>query len=293
MVSFLRALVDLTLVKKQRVCIDFRNTVKCYSDGTLLFYAELQRILARRPNTITCKAPRNRVAGQVLCHLGILKQLGYTKDIPSERDDVTHWQRFAGRYADATQGVGQAIDDLQGLGREQIRYLFRSVSEALTNVTQHAYIEQRMDGSGHPSDAGWWMFVREEPDELQVCFCDLGVGVPYSVPRNSKHSTWFSTRMGSVLQAFGIHSHRDAETIQVTVDEKRSRFELTHRGNGFGNMLESVAKAESGRLIINSNRGAYMYSSAAGKATHLTRNYEDSIFGTVVAWSIKLPKGEA
>ena len=292
-VTFVRALVDITLIQRKQVRIDFRQTVKCYSDGTLLFYAELQRILKRNPRSITCIPPRNSVVGQVLCHLGILKQLGYTKHIPSTRDDVVNWQTFSGVMADATQGVGQAIDNLSGISREQIQNLFRSVTEALTNVTQHAYMEMRMDGSGNPSDAGWWMFVREQPTELLVNFCDLGVGVPYSVPKLEKHQNWLQARLSTVLAAVGVHNHQDGETIQVTVAEKRSRFNATHRGNGFGNMLESIAIADSGLLTIQSNRGSYTYRRAAGVETHESRNYDDSIYGTVVGWKIKLEKDSA
>jgi hypothetical protein len=293
LVTFVRTLVDLTLVQQKAVCIDFRPTVKCFADGTLLFYAELQRILRLNPRSISCRPPRDPVVGQVLCHLGILKQLGYTKHIPSRRDDVVRWQRFSGVMADATKGVGEAIDNLSGISRGQIRNLFRSVTEALTNVTQHAYMELRMDGSGSPSDAGWWMFVREQPTELQVNFCDLGVGVPYSVPKLDKHKNWLKARLSTVLAAVGVHNHQDGETIQVTVAEKRSRFNVTHRGNGFGNMLESIAIADSGVLTIQSNRGSYIYRREAGVETHESRNYHDSIYGTVVGWKIKLKKDSA
>jgi hypothetical protein len=224
--------------------------------------------------------------------LGILKQLGYAKYIPSDRDDVTHWEAFSGILADATRGVGPAIDRLRRLSRDQISVLFRSVTEALTNVTQHAYMNQRMDGSGSGRDAGWWMFVRQEPRELSITFCDLGVGVPYSVPRLEKHKSWLQESLGKVLRAVGVQSHMDGEIIQATVEYKRSRFQQDHRGNGFGNMLESIDRAGSGRLIISSNRGAYIYGRELSKVTQESRNYSDSIFGTVLYWQIKLPEDQ-
>lgn len=287
---FLQRMVHLALVDCRVVCIDFRSTEKFYSDGTLLFYAELQRVLARRPRSVKCILPKNRVACQVLSHLGLLAQLGYHKNIPSSRDDVLHWKVLSGVVADATQGVGQTIEQLPRLDRAQIGKLFRSVTEALTNVTQHAYIEPRRDGTGEATDRGWWMFVRQEPDELTVMFCDLGLGVPYTVPRMKKHEGWFARRIASAMQAIGVHAHKDGETIQVTVEEKASRFKEEHRGNGFGNMLETISVAGTGRLTIHSNRGAYNYKLEDGAATHEAYNYSSSIYGTVVGWHIALPQ---
>jgi hypothetical protein len=292
-VSFVRELVDLAIVRRKRVCVDFTQTRKCYSDGTLLFYAELKRILKRNPLPLTCRLPRDPVVAQVLCHLGILNDLGYSKHIPSRRDDVINWRAFSGVFADATKGVGKAIENLGGISHGQIKKMYRSVSEALTNVTQHAYMEPRMDGSGTPDDSGWWMFVRERPDELVVNFCDLGVGVPYSVPKLAKHKTWLQQGLSTALAAVGVDNHRDGETIQVTVAEKRSRFTATHRGNGFGNMVESIMVAESGVLSIHSNRGMYSFGREAGEETQQTRNYHDSLYGTLIVWRIKLGKEAA
>lgn len=290
LVTFLRELVTLTLVQKRVVCIDFRPTERFYSDGTLLFYAELQRILARHPRSVKCVLPRNAVAQQVLCHLGVLRQLGHHREIPSDRDDVNHWDVLSGIMADATQGVGQAIERLPLPAEQHVRKLFRSVTEALTNVTQHAYTEPRMDGTGEPTDRGWWMFVRREPGELTVMFCDLGLGVPHTVPRDKKHEGWFAKRLESVLKAVGVRSHQDGETIRVTVEEKRSRFKAEHRGNGFGNMLETIFAVGTGRLTIYSNRGAYNFTLGSGNERHEAFNYDNSIYGTVVGWHISLPK---
>lgn len=288
--GFLRKLVAWTLQRNRVVCIDFRRTEKFFSDGTLLFYAELQRIFWRRPNSVRCRPPRDPVALQVLSHLGLLRQLGINRLFPSDRDDVTHWKVFFGTQADATQGVGEAIASIPRLPQTQIGKLFRSVSEALTNVTQHAYLEPRHDGTGLPTDSGWWMFVREEPDELVVSFCDLGIGVPYTVQMLQKHANWLLPRLRSALRAVGVHTHKDGEIIRATVDEKRSRFRLEHRGNGFANMVEAISSAGNGTMVIHSNRGAFRYDLRDGKEHQQAINYAESIYGTVIGWKISRPR---
>jgi hypothetical protein len=150
-----------------------------------------------------------------------------------------------------------------------------------------------MDGTGRAEDRGWWMFVREEPETLTVVFCDLGLGVPYTVPNSSKHASWLETRMADVKRAIGLHTHRDGELISATVEEKRSRFKKEHRGNGFANMVETINAVEGGILRIYSNRGLYGYQKRDGQIEQITQNFGDSIYGTVVGWHITLPKEAA
>lgn len=288
LVKFLRKLVRLTLQKERHVCIDFGPLEKCYSDGTLLFYAELQRILRRRPGCMTCKPPRDKVAAQVLSHLGVLRQLGVPRLIKSSREDVLHWEVLTGTNADATK-LGPAIEKLPHLDEAKTSQLFRSVTEALTNVTQHAYGGARDDGSAAPGDSGWWMFVRQEPAQLDVMFCDLGLGVPYTVLNDPKHKKWFKDRINAALKALGSNQHNDGEIIQVTVDEKRSRVKEAHRGKGFGNMVETIESNPGGRLVIFSNRGAYNFSRQGDREVVEVHNYVHSIYGTLIAWHISLP----
>lgn len=281
---FLRELVRATLVESSTVCIDFRNTEKFIADGTLLLFAEVQRILRRAPNSIRCIPPRDKVARQVMYHLELLSQFGCNDCYPSDRDDVRQWVVCSGVLADATQGLGDEIERLDGLTNVRASALFRSVTEALVNVTQHAYTQPRMDGTGEDDERGWWMFIRPEPHQLSISFCDLGIGVPHTVPNSPKHAGWLASRMATVARAIGVRSHSDAELIRVTVDEKRSRLRLEHRGNGFANMLEAINAAGNGQLMITSNRGAYMYKLNGAAEETKSQNYRSSIYGTVISW---------
>lgn len=294
MVDFLRRLVSLTLEQNQIVALNFGDTKKLYPDGTLLFLAELSRILQRRPESVRCiRIPSDPVVRQVFSHLGIFGLLQCPRSFASDRADVVHWQCFSGVQADFTLGAGEAIEKLPRLNRNHVKVLYRSASEALTNVTQHAYSEPRMDGTGIPDDRGWWMFVREEPETLTVIFCDLGLGVPHTVPNSGKHASWLETGMANVKRAIGHHTHRDAELISATVEEKRSRFRKDNRGNGFANMVETINAVEGGILRIYSNRGFYAYQKHEGETEQIVQNFSNSIYGTVVGWQITLPKEAA
>jgi hypothetical protein len=126
-----------------------------------------------------------------------------------------------------------------------------------------------------------------------VSFCDLGVGVPYTVPELEKHSSWLQTRLKSLLRAAGVHTHQEGEIIQATVDEKRSRFQLQHRGNGFANMVEAITSVGNGKMHIVSNRGAYTFEKSGTHEDARAFNYSESIYGTVIGWHITLPKEAA
>lgn len=294
LVAFLRQLVSLTLGQNLTVALNFRDTKKLYSDGTLLFLAELNRILQRRPASVKCiRIPPDTVVREVFSHLGIFALLSCPRTFASNRADVVHWQLFSGIQADFTQGAGEAIDKLPCLSRDHVKVLYRSASEALTNVTQHAYTKPRMDGTGVSDDRGWWMFVREEPETLTVLFCDLGLGVPHTVPNSGKHDSWLEKALAGAKRAIGLHTHRDGELISVTVEEKRSRFRKDHRGNGFANMVETINAVEGGILRVYSNRGLYYYQKHNGDTRQAAQNFSNSIYGTVVGWQITLPKEAA
>lgn len=288
--TFLRTVKDLTIKQRRKVCIDFRRVKQFYPDGMLLFYAEVQRILVKRPGSLGCVLPGDPVAVQVLSHLGLLAQFGCSRSVRSSRHDVVHWQVYSGTDADATQGLGAAIESLPLGAKKNNGTLFRSVSEALTNVPQHAYSEPRHDGMTEPGDQGWWMFVRREPGTVTIMFCDLGLGVPYTVPRDHEHEGWLKRRLGAITKSFGVAQHEEGETIRVTVEEKRSRFKMDHRGNGFGNMLETVARCGNGKIEIFSNRGAFSYRCKGTNERSKSYNYADSIYGTVIGWHITDPE---
>ncbi len=67
------------------------------------------------------------------------------------------------------------------------RGLYDGIVEAMTNANHHAYEQIRDDGLRHEDlQKEWWMFSQVRENRLSVSFCDLGIGIPRSLPLKRK-----------------------------------------------------------------------------------------------------------
>jgi hypothetical protein len=144
----------------------------------------------------------------------------------------------------------------------------------MTNAHQHAYIDQRGDGITTPSTyRPWWMFSQEKDGKLSVVFCDLGIGIPSSLPR-TRPRLWHLMR-----------NMTQGRQIEGAVRESQTRTKKQHRGKGLRQIIQTISSSEGGKAIILSNKG--WYSMKAGKRA--SGDFSDSIMGTVIYWRMPLP----
>lgn len=149
--SLLRALYILRKrvgVDGKNVTLDFSLTEKMHAEGTLLFLAELKRLMrhVKGKVEIDCILPHNNKVAQVLKQVGILGLLGVTTPIEPVDDDVVNW-----KAAHGTQVLGEKYDDIlqqyDGDIAELLQdKLYTGITEAMTNVINHAYDFSREDG---------------------------------------------------------------------------------------------------------------------------------------------------
>jgi hypothetical protein len=156
--------------------------------------------------------------------------------------------------------------------------LFRGISEAMTNCHHHAYIDVREDGlDRQPQTKDWWMFSQEKGGVLSVAFCDLGVGIPNTLPRRQP-TLWERIKTGG-------HAASDGKIIGAAIEDSVSRTGQHNRGKGLKQLLEAAQiDGRDGRLRIYSNRGRYTYEDQKAR----TREYATSILGTIILWSIPI-----
>ncbi|TAN46789.1 MAG: ATP-binding protein [Methylococcaceae bacterium] len=287
LLAFIKRLRIAIITKGGHVCIDFSNTEKLVASGTLLFVAELRRSisLAKHKTRVSCIPPKKRLIAQVFQQVGVFRLVGYRKKINiGQHDDVVHWCFATGHGAE-----GEKFDDILGnydgrIATALSRKLYQGITEAMTNAHHHAYISPRQDGLLVDRQVrDWWMFSQEKDDYLHVVFCDLGVGIPETLPR--KHpSIW-----QKLLETLVASNVDDARVIQEATKLEKSRTEQHHRGRGLGQMVKAVTENFHGSIDIYSNQGRYTVS--AGRQDKL-RNYESSILGTLISWTIPISKRE-
>lgn len=166
-----------------------------------------------------------------------------------------------------------AVEELVGRSIRK-HFLFDGLSEAITNVGQHAYPDPAFFKQ-------WWLSasVDRKDNSLCVMFYDQGVGIPTTLPK----AHFFE----GIKEFFG--SWPDSEKIQAAMRGGRSATEKLERGKGLRNFIDFASSHRLGRLSIYSQRGMYrMFWKKGSKEPYDTvrRDHENSIGGTLIEWLI-------
>ena len=208
--------------------------------------------------------------------------------ITPELDNVINWKVAFGRNTDATE-VGEILESQSDLPKHKAKKLYRGVSEAMTNVSQHAYIEIVDDVEEAIENKGWCMFYREENERIFVAFCDLGVGIPVTLPHTVIKNNEKGLFLNVLKRIFPTRKkYSDGELIRAAIEVKRSRTRKSHRGKGLLDMIKVVENTSNGELSIISNKGMYQYRRYNSQTSEKNKNYKESISGTLIIWSLPL-----
>lgn len=277
--TFLTALREHFRTTPDRtLLIDFHKTERLYATGTLLFYAELTRLIEYRHHSVKvrCTSPVNDRASQVLEQIGIYKLCSHRSHGNPTRDDVVHWRVARGHLVDNTI-CAPAIEAFEGeLAAPLVDGLLGGLAEAMANAVHHAYDGTRNDGLDYTEIRDWWMFSQKKDGYLSVVFCDLGVGIPETLPMKRP---WLIKQ----IEKIGLPVN-DANCIKEAINDGRSQTGLPGRGRGLGNIIDVVEKVHGGIAIVSSNKGYYL--SKDGKAS--LANYRDNLMGTLIYWHVPL-----
>jgi len=259
--------------------IDFSRTHSFAATGTLLFYAELTRLIEYDTGRVRlrCTQPANDRASQVLEQIGVYSLCGHPSHGKPNLDDVVHWRVARGQDVNNTL-CAPAIEAFEGqLAEPLVDGILGGLSEAMTNAVHHAYIDIRRDGLTYKQPRNdWWMFSQARDGHLSVVFCDLGVGIPATLPVKQP-------LIYRALELLGLHTS-DAACIQEAIKGSRSRTGRAGRGHGLGNIIDVVEQLPEGVAVVFSNRGCYILRSGE----KLAFNFKESILGTLISWRIPL-----
>ncbi len=263
------------------ITIDLSGTNRFISSATLLFYAELSRLIEMTGGRIRvrCKPPHNDRACQVLHQIGVYRMCGQNiAHRNTHYEDVVHWRVARGCVVDNSI-CAPAIEAFEGqLALPLVNDLFRGLGEAMTNSKQHAYLEVREDGLNYkPPNSDWWLFSQAREGYLSVVFCDLGIGIPRTLPL--KKPSLFRR-----IVALG-RAESDAACIEGAIEDCRTRTNLPERGKGLGNIVDVVSELNGGVVMVLSNRGFYISKNGVEPRTF---DLKDSILGTLIYWRVPL-----
>lgn len=165
--------------------------------------------------------------------------------------------------------------------------LHSGISEAVTNVTHHAYPE-RLEGK----DKSWYLtgsFDRSKKI-LKIAFYDQGIGIPNSLPESGiweKVVAYFSSK--NIVAA---ERKRDEMLIKAAVSVDRTSTNKNDRGKGLQDLIEFIRQLGSGYLSIMSYKGLFKCTINSGKEKIKSENFDRPLLGTLIIWSVKLDETE-
>lgn len=308
--NFLQNL-EQTSKYNDRVIISFQNTHRITAAAALRLLAGVSNLLMKYPAlSFGCSIPSRRAGHKykeadraiedVLQQIGFFKLIGQPERPPTKRADIAAWSQLSGDLADGSLAAS-LLDSLpSSITRKSKAQLYKGAIEAMANSVDHAYPAQ-LDGTPAKENR-WWMLVGEKQENITLIVCDLGVGIPVTLPKKHPESM-----LKAIFQKCKILGNSDAEMIHASTFIKRTRTHQTHRGKG-GADIRSITEHFPGALLsIRSNRGCYVVAgeSYAGKirsgyakidgaeGREWSASYSQSICGTLIEWTVSLKELEA
>ena len=243
----------------------------------LYLYSVLRNAKNLNPNILfRCVKVTNKIL-QVLAQIGLLSLCNQTKPIEITRDDVKFWRFCCGK-----QIIGNKFDNIVPLDDRFHKIpsdadLYGACIEATKNVIRHAYCEKNnIIKVAHQKEA-WWCFSQIKDNRLIVIVCDLGVTIPYTLPKNMPN-------LISFLQRKNFNELSDSQMIFSAIQYSRSRTENFNRGNGL-NKIAEIAKIKNGIVSIQSRHGCV---TCRENSSYYNIDFKIPVLGTIIYWSLPL-----
>lgn len=284
-VSFLGKFRATSLQSNIQVRLRLEECQKITPPAMLLLLAEVHRSrLLRGPNAVTGTYPSDPALLRRMCHTGFFDLLQIKSPIKSERTFPMEYIKFrTGVKLEARSArelrnsmLGDAIK-MRVRAKNQLQ---RGVTEAMLNALQHAYPHK--DQRYRPARDRWWLtgHYHRPSGNLSVMFCDLGVGIPSTLPR--KHSMERLRQLASLLP--GVPPD-DGAMILAGMKVGRTSTGKYHRGKGLNDLRQFIDQANGGELKIYSRAGEYSYTSSTSE-THKTHG--SAVGGTLIVWTVPI-----
>lgn len=253
----------------------------------LLLLAEVHRAqILRGKKALTGTYPEEPALLKRMCDMGFFELLNIKSPHKSSRTFPMEYIKFRSGTKLESESAKELRESLLGakiamntMARKQLQ---RGVIEAMLNALQHAYPNTPM----HLGDAHnrWWLcgHYHRPSKRLSIMFCDLGVGIPRTLPRRYP----LEMIRGALSLLPGVRPDHGA-MIFAGMEIGRTRTRKGHRGKGLNDLRQFIDQAGAGEMHIYSRRGRYSYT-CGGKESHETRDAE--LGGTLIRWTVPIDR---
>ncbi len=271
--------------RNEEIFIDFKGIRKLSPATALVLAAELYRWnhtpSCGKLTAVDTDQWDTEVRG-LLNDMGFFELLQINRLVPSvdANTNIRYIKFKTGNSADGRTIADLLKDDLEAsVGRLPMqRHLYAAISEAITNVVQHAY-------GNHQNKSYrrcWWLSASYDYDErkVSVMVYDQGVGIPRTLPPEL---------IREKIMAKTPFPERDATLIQKAHQLYRTASKKKNRGVGMRkDMRGYMEKLSDGYYKVTSLKGVYTFKRLDGKTEELCEANSTSLEGTLIEWSLSL-----
>ena len=276
-----------------QVHLCFRETKLITSSGGIWLLANLERLridypyvkysITSPPSTRISNDDNNKypVVDAVMNWIGIYDALGFERRDMRELPLVNCWEVTRGSQV-ASQQLGELLEKVTEQTGQDFKALYRPLVEAMSNSVEHAY-RPDLYTAEQPATK-WWCFAAIMNNRLITLVCDLGLGIPKTLPK-TQSKKFFST----IAEYIGHALNSDSDYIKASLELKKSATKLDYRGKGGPDLQSLIAKIPNAKLVIHSNKGSYTYTNRGKAKPETCYDNKTSISGTIVECSLELP----
>lgn len=282
----LRKIRRSVLRYKKSVTLHFEGIKKIKPSALLLVTAEIHRCrMIRGKRNVTGTYPTDPNIERILEDSGVFNLIGVNarnkrkpKVFPMEYIDfISETSKVEGQVSRFRESI--LGKDINMSPHVRSRF-YRALTEAMLNVHHHAYPVENI--KTNPGRGRWWLtgHVNKKTKDLVVMFCDLGVGIPKTLPR-----LYTMELIRNVLSILPGINPDDGDMIKAAMQLGRTRTNQTNRGKGLNDIRSFIEQANSGSLEIYSSKGFYQYKP---NNDEVVKNFSSNIGGTLIVWTVPL-----
>lgn len=262
-------------------------------------YDRLKQLVGETPPAVDIFQWNGNVLTR-LYQLGFFNILGHMPEVEERliEDGPTLTMRiFRAKKADDLSPIGDALQSLgdfllQGTSGDKkdfeptIVNAVTAISEAITNVTQHAYPSDHDYEFKHIGSFWVAATADRETNCLTVVIYDQGATIPVTYPRLKRGEKVLRYLRRAISGADEVDYRYDGTYIRAAMRYGGSRTDEPYRGKGFPQMLELLQSTGLGKITIRSRRG---WCTRETNGRYRSNFVDSSLGGTLIEWTVELP----
>ncbi|WP_417707148.1 hypothetical protein [Rheinheimera aquimaris] len=276
--NFLNKIDSKLLILQELIIVDLSSVKLATAAASLLLFAVINRaqLLLEDTNIVRFRLPNKTVNSEghryiVKTGLSRALQSGTISKLEELKNDEQYFQSSAEPNIHLFSTI-EMLQSKANLNDEQLLLLSSGISEAMLNVSHHAY--EHTDFASHVKTIGkrWWQcaWFDHLTDSTVFIIYDLGVGIFKSFTNFQKPTS----------PIYELEVMRTAFTLGKT------RFGTPERGKGSEDIKAPIHSmyAKRERLLVYSGRAEYTFTSDSEVAQ--TDYNPEFIPGTLVQWEL-------